>query len=112
MLTRRTFALGGGAVAAAALVGVRRGRTQAVPFSTPLPFPELLDLAKTGHAAKLRAAPGRHAFVRGRPTLTYGYSASFLGPVLKLRRGDEVEMTVENALDVPTTLHWHGLLVP
>jgi FtsP/CotA-like multicopper oxidase with cupredoxin domain len=29
-----------------------------------------------------------------------------------MRRGDEVEMTVENALDVPTTVHWHGLLVP
>jgi FtsP/CotA-like multicopper oxidase with cupredoxin domain len=32
--------------------------------------------------------------------------------VLRLRRGDEVEVTVENRLDVDTTVHWHGLLVP
>ena len=29
-----------------------------------------------------------------------------------MRRGDEIEMTVENALDTVTTVHWHGLLVP
>ena len=54
----------------------------------------------------------RHAFIKGKPTRTYGYSAPVLGPVIRLRRGDEVEMTVENALDTVTTVHWHGLLVP
>jgi blue copper oxidase len=29
-----------------------------------------------------------------------------------MRRGDEIEMMVENALDTVTTVHWHGLLVP
>jgi len=29
-----------------------------------------------------------------------------------VRRGENVEMAVENALDVPTTVHWHGLLGP
>jgi FtsP/CotA-like multicopper oxidase with cupredoxin domain len=29
-----------------------------------------------------------------------------------MRRGDKIEMTVENALDTVTTVHWHGLLVP
>lgn len=112
MLTRRTLAFGAGAVAATAFVGVRSGRGDAAPFSTPLPIPRLIDFAKKGNAGKLKAAPGRHAFLRGKPTLTYGYSAPILGPVLRVRRGDEVELTVENALDVPTTVHWHGLLVP
>jgi blue copper oxidase len=112
MLTRRTLALGAGAVAATAFVGVRLGRGQAAKFSIPLPVPPLIDVAKKGNACKLKAARGRHAFFRGKPTLTYGYSAPILGPVLRARRGDEVEVTVENALDVPTTVHWHGLLVP
>ena len=43
---------------------------------------------------------------------TYGYSAPILGPVIRVRRGDEVEMVVENHLDAATTVHWHGLLVP
>src|ERR1700751_418866 len=37
---------------------------------------------------------------------------SNIGPVLRLRRGDRVEMIVENPLDAPATVHWHGLLVP
>jgi blue copper oxidase len=82
------------------------------PFSTPLPIPKLIDAAKQGNAVKLKVMSGRHAFVAGKPTRTYGYSAPVLGPVIRLRRGDEVEMTVENALDVVTTVHWHGLLVP
>jgi Multicopper oxidase len=28
------------------------------------------------------------------------------------QRGDEVQVTVENALDTVTTVHWHGLLAP
>jgi cuproxidase len=112
MLTRRTLALGAGAVAATAFVGVRLARGEAAQFSTPLPIPPLIDVARQGNACKLKAVRGRHAFLRGKPTLTYGYSAPILGPVLRVRRGDAVEMTVENALDVPTTLHWHGLLVP
>jgi blue copper oxidase len=49
--------------------------------------------------------------VGGKPTHAYGYSGQVLGPVLRLRRGDEVEVIVENRLDVDTTVHWHGLLV-
>ena len=82
------------------------------PFSTPLPIPELIDAANQGNAVKLKVVSGRHAFLEGKPTRTYGYSAPILGPVIRLRRGDEVEMTVENALDIVTTVHWHGLLVP
>jgi FtsP/CotA-like multicopper oxidase with cupredoxin domain len=55
---------------------------------------------------------GRHAFIAGKPTRTYGYSAPILGPVVRVRRGDEVEVVVENHLDAATTVHWHGLLVP
>jgi cuproxidase len=50
--------------------------------------------------------------LKGKPTQTYGYSAPILGPVIRVRPGDAVEMTVENALDKATTVHWHGLLVP
>jgi FtsP/CotA-like multicopper oxidase with cupredoxin domain len=34
------------------------------------------------------------------------------GPTLRLRQGQVVRITVVNALDVPTSLHWHGLLLP
>jgi len=72
----------------------------------------LVDAAKQGNAVRLKAAIGRYAFLKGKPTQSYGYSAPILGPVLRVRRGENVEITVENALDVPTTVHWHGLLGP
>ena len=80
----------------------RQGIGDLAPFSTPLPIPRLVDAAKQGNAVNLNVMSGRHAFVRGKPTRTYGYSAPILGPVICMRRGDEIEMTVENALDTVT----------
>jgi FtsP/CotA-like multicopper oxidase with cupredoxin domain len=85
---------------------------EAAPFSTLLPIPRLIDAANQGNAVKLKVLSGRHAFIKGKPTRTYGYSAPILAPIIRLRRGDEVEMTVENTLDIVTSVHWHGLLVP
>jgi blue copper oxidase len=116
MLTRRQFANGSAAIVSGSflggLIGGRHGMGDPAPFSTPLPIPKLIVATNQGNAVKLKVKSGRHAFIEGKPTRTYGYSAPVLGPVIRLRRGDEVEMTVENALDVPTTVHWHGLLVP
>jgi blue copper oxidase len=116
MLTRRQFAIGTAAVASGGLVGglagARLAQSQSVHFDRHLPIPPLIDAAKQGNAVKLKVTSGRHAFLKGKPTRSYGYSGPVLGPAIRLRRGDEVEMTVENALDVDTTVHWHGLLVP
>jgi blue copper oxidase len=111
-LTRRNFAIGCGAFASSAIICARHGIGDTAPFSTRLPIPRLIDAAKQGNAVNLKVMSGRHAFVQGKPTRTYGYSAPVLGPVIRMRRGDEIEMTVENALDTFTTVHWHGLLVP
>jgi blue copper oxidase len=111
-LTRRNFAIGCGAFASSAIFCARHGIGDTAPFSTRLPIPRLIDAAKQGNAVNLKVMSGRHAFVQGKPTRTYGYSAPVLGPVIRMRRGDEIEMTVENALDTVTTVHWHGLLVP
>jgi FtsP/CotA-like multicopper oxidase with cupredoxin domain len=112
MLTRRQFASGSAAIVSSALITAQSGISEPSPFSAPLPIPKLIDAAKQGNAVNLKVMSGRHAFVGGKPTDTYGYSAPILGPVIRLRRGDEVQMTVENALDFVTTVHWHGLLVP
>jgi FtsP/CotA-like multicopper oxidase with cupredoxin domain len=111
-LTRRAFALCCGAFASSALICARYGVGDPALFSTPLPIPKLIDAARQGNAVNFKVMSGRHAFVHGKPARTYGYSAPVLGPVIRMRRGDEIEMTVENALDTVTTVHWHGLLVP
>jgi blue copper oxidase len=112
MLTRRQFASGSAAIVSSGLIGSGAGLGEIGPFSTPLPIPELIDAAKQSNAVKLKVTSGLHPFIEGKPTRTLGYSAPILGPVIRLRRGDEVKMMVENDLDVVTTVHWHGLLVP
>lgn len=116
MLSRRQFAIGSAAVVSGGLVGsiagIRLAQSESVHFTRRLPIPPLIDAAKQGNAVKLKVTSGRHVFLMGKPTRSYGYSGPVLGPAIRLRRGDEVEMTVENALDVDTTVHWHGLLVP
>jgi FtsP/CotA-like multicopper oxidase with cupredoxin domain len=107
MLTRRGLLAGAGALGMTAQVGRADGSKAA------LPIPELWDARDRGGALSLVAAPGRHRFAPDLPaTATFGYSASFLGPVLRLQRGDEVQISVQNRLDSVTTAHWHGLLVP
>jgi|SRR5882757_983677 blue copper oxidase len=116
MLTRRQVVIGSAAIASGGLVGgfagSRLAQSESIRFSRQLPIPPLIDAARQRGAVKLKVTSGRHAFVKGKPTRSYGYSGPVLGPAIRLRRGDEVEMAVENALDVDTTVHWHGLLVP
>jgi blue copper oxidase len=110
MLTRRQFAARSVAVMSTGL-GSPYGYADTVRSDTPLLIPKLIDAAKQANAVSLTVAAGRHAFVRGKPAVTYGYSAPILGPVIRVRRGDDVAMTVENALDRDTTVHWHGLSI-
>jgi FtsP/CotA-like multicopper oxidase with cupredoxin domain len=108
-LTRRNFAIGCGAFASSAFIWARHGIGDPAAFSTRLPIPTLIDAPKQGNAVNLKVMSGRHAFVHGKPTRTYGYSAPVLGPVIRMRRGDEIEMTVENAFGTGRSHPTHNL---
>jgi len=111
MLTRRSFLAGtvvaGGAAFAASSVW---------PVSTAEPqemrIPDLIDARSQGQSIALRAQAGRTSFFPGRESRTLGYNGSYLGPTLRVHRGDDVELAVTNALGEETSVHWHGLLVP
>lgn len=60
---------------------------------------------------ELKAMEGQSEFIEGKKTDTYGYNGNYLGPVLKLRTGEEVNIKVSNSLRDTTTMHWHGLVV-
>lgn len=95
MLDRRGFLLGTGAVSAATIIGRRSALAQGAAFETPLPIPEMRDARAQGGSVDLAARRGEHAFLPGRPTATYGYSRSYLGPTLRFHRGDVVEVSVK-----------------
>lgn len=50
--------------------------------------------------------------VLGADAHAVGVNASLPGPLLRLHEGDDVTIAVTNRLEVPTSIHWHGLLVP
>ena len=60
----------------------------------------------------LTVAEGSREFVPGKRTPTAGVNGPFLGPTLRLRRGEDVDLIVRNDLDEMTTMHWHGMHVP
>ena len=58
----------------------------------------------------LTVAEGSREFLPGKQTPTAGVNGPYLGPTLRLRRGEDVDLIVQNNLDEMTTMHWHGMV--
>jgi FtsP/CotA-like multicopper oxidase with cupredoxin domain len=48
----------------------------------------------------------------GKLVTAYAYNGQVPGPELRVTEGDTVRVSVDNRLDTPTTVHWHGLELP
>jgi CopA family copper-resistance protein len=48
----------------------------------------------------------------GRPAVATAVNGSVPGPLLRWREGDTVTISVANRLNVPTSIHWHGIRSP
>jgi len=59
----------------------------------------------------IEAQKGQTEIFEGIQTNTLGYNSSFLGPVMKLKKGQTVHIKLKNSLDEKTTFHWHGLVI-
>jgi FtsP/CotA-like multicopper oxidase with cupredoxin domain len=46
------------------------------------------------------------------PVEVWGYNEQIPGPTLRLREGDKLRLYFRNDLDEPSSIHWHGLIVP
>ncbi|MCC7259088.1 MAG: copper resistance system multicopper oxidase [Gammaproteobacteria bacterium] len=99
-LTRRRFVEGlAGTALAGAVFGT--GPSHAATPSPVLTGPDIdLDIG---------ALPVNFT---GRARLATAINGSVPGPLLRLREGEEVRIRVANRLAVPSSVHWHGLLVP
>ncbi len=59
----------------------------------------------------LTAQTGQTRFINELPASTLGYNGTYLGPVLRFKQGEKVNIRVDNNLSFATTIHWHGLVV-
>ena len=78
------------------------------PNGATLPFRRVGD-AKVFH---LVAEPLRHEIAPGLTIDAWGYNGRTPGPTIEVVAGDRVRIYVTNRLPEPTTVHWHGVLVP
>ncbi|WP_454886325.1 copper resistance system multicopper oxidase [Sphingomonas oryzagri] len=73
-------------------------------ITTPLP-------TVTGDDITLRIAR-QTMMIDGRPSHAIGINGTVPAPLIRLRAGQNVRLKVINDLDVDSSVHWHGLLVP
>ena len=74
-----------------------------------------LSLARTSPTDfELTAGPVSGMLYRtdGAASDLWGYNGQLPGPELRVRKGDRIRVRFKNDLDEPTSIHWHGLLVP
>jgi blue copper oxidase len=108
-LSRRTMLFAGTAWAFTGL-GPNRVRAQS-SARPPLPIPPELRADAAG-TIRLDVKAGSMRFLGDRETATYGINGPYLGPAVRLRRGEKVVARVNNNISEVTTMHWHGLIIP
>ncbi|HEY7296342.1 MAG TPA: multicopper oxidase CueO [Xanthobacteraceae bacterium] len=109
-VSRRTVLRGG--IAASIIAGLPPNRTRAQDSARPsLPIPAELRANPQGNIV-LDARSGSIRFQGDHDTATYGINGPYLGPAVRVRRGEKVVAQVSNGLRENITMHWHGLIIP
>jgi FtsP/CotA-like multicopper oxidase with cupredoxin domain len=83
-------------------------RPVVVPNGTKLPW-KIVGGVKVFH---LVAEEVEHEFAPGLKAICWGYNGSVHGPLIEAVEHERVRIYVTNQLPAPTTVHWHGIVVP
>lgn len=79
-----------------------------VPNGSKLPFKRVGGV-KVFH---LIAEPVQHQMVPGMDLECWGYNGTTPGPLIEVVEGDRVRIYVTCNLPAPTSVHWHGIMLP
>ncbi len=111
-MTRRGF-LAATVVGGAALVACSRSTTSTAPTGTTATDAITAAEAARPHSGKTvtaRLAPGSADIdLGGTKARTLAYNNQVPGPLIRANVGDEIAVTVDNGLDHPSSVHWHGI---
>ena len=80
------------------------------PLNVPLEASSTLESSTRTFDLDLQS--GDTNFGSARSVSTWGINGAYLGPTLRVNKGEEVRINVANNLDEDTTMHWHGLHAP
>ena len=116
---RKLLLLGGAALGTASLAGYALLPNKAMAsnhsaYMKPLAIPRLETGQMNGDVRTfgLSVQTGMREFFDDLKTDTMGINGDYLGPVLRMRKGERVRLHVKNTLSIGTTLHWHGFNLP
>src|SRR6476660_6062516 len=128
MITRRKFFSGTAALLGASALAQRIAGGTKLLAAQPTPIPGgkvnyrsvvtpngsnlpwvMKDGVKEFH---LIAEPVRREFAPGMTVNCWGYNGQTPGPTIEAVEGDRVRLYVTNRLPEPTSVHWHGILLP
>lgn len=54
----------------------------------------------------------KEIYITSKPSLGMTINGNIPGPILRFTEGDNARIHVHNEMDVETSIHWHGILVP
>lgn len=124
-LTRRDFLRSAGAAAVLAQVAAARPRSEALISRTILPRDDRSFIPDV--VIDLQAAPREASLFPGQATRVWSYegrasagdaaslqtlSGSYLGPIIRARKGTNLRVNFTNGLAEESVIHWHGLHLP
>jgi FtsP/CotA-like multicopper oxidase with cupredoxin domain len=76
--------------------------------ATPRARPRELIRLGNGDTLRLRAGLVRRTF-KDQTLTMFAFNNQYPGPLLQIPQGAEITVELTNALDQPTTVHWHGV---
>lgn len=79
------------------------------PNGSTLPW-KIVDGVKVYHL--IAEAVPNHEFAPGLVAHCWGFNGQTHGPTIEAVEGDHVRIYVTNRLPAPTSIHWHGILLP
>jgi multicopper oxidase len=85
---------------------------------TAVLLPPLSARASAGDAldVTLRSSPAPSGLIRSNRDSHYSellaYNGSIPGPLLRVTHGQRIRVNYSSSVDVPTSIHWHGMLLP
>ncbi|HEY1146555.1 MAG TPA: copper resistance system multicopper oxidase, partial [Allosphingosinicella sp.] len=98
------FLAGGAAAAGAAAIMPAWAQPLSKGIAPAIPTVSGFDIALTIGNVAVR--------VDGKLSRAVGINGTVPGPLVRLKQGEKVRLRVANSLEVDSSIHWHGLLVP
>jgi len=108
------YATGAAGVLSTPFVGPIFSPAQANPSGLPFQVPAQARARRNGNKVEfdLNIQAGQQEFIPAKMTPTLGFNGNYLGPLIRVRRGDRITVRTTNSLNVASTVHWHGMTLP